>query len=167
MFLYFLRSPRCWGSGEQASFQTEKRLRRCPSGKTSCQQGNYLSLCKNLQIIFKGSVQREIIGGRKMAALQRKSHVCIPRIARGLSPNFHIHASVSDLYIPRGVHMFSCSRIGRPIVGIYKLLTDTWIWKLGLRHEQFLFWECLFWIFGMCVCSVLLGINLGHCLFIF
>ncbi len=26
---------------------------------------------------------------------------------------------------------FSCSRIGRSIVGIYKSLTDTWVWKLG------------------------------------
>jgi hypothetical protein len=44
---------------------------------------------------------------------------------RGLSPSFHIHVSVSDLYIPRiGPHI-SCSRLGRSIVGIYKLLTDT------------------------------------------
>jgi hypothetical protein len=44
---------------------------------------------------------------------------------RGLSPNFPIHVSVSDLYIPRiGPHM-SCSRTGRSIVGIYKTLTDT------------------------------------------
>jgi hypothetical protein len=43
----------------------------------------------------------------------------------GLSPNFHIHVSVRNLYIPRiGPHI-SCSRIGRSIVGIYKLLTDT------------------------------------------
>jgi hypothetical protein len=42
-----------------------------------------------------------------------------------LSPNFYIHVSVSDLYILWiGPHI-SCSRIGRLIVGIYKLLTDT------------------------------------------
>ena len=41
---------------------------------------------------------------------------------RGLSPNFHIHVSLS---------IFSCSRISRPIVGIYKPLTETWMWKLG------------------------------------
>ncbi len=38
------------------------------------------------------------------------------------------------IYILLGsVHIFSCSRIGRPILGIYNLLTDTWMWKLGLR----------------------------------
>ncbi len=36
---------------------------------------------------------------------------------RDLSPNFHIHVSVRDLYIPR-IHI-SCSRIGRSIMGIY------------------------------------------------
>jgi hypothetical protein len=39
---------------------------------------------------------------------------------RGLSPNIHIHVTVSDLYILRiGPHI-SFSRIGRSIVGIYK-----------------------------------------------
>jgi hypothetical protein len=43
---------------------------------------------------------------------------------RGLSPNFHIHVSVIDLYNPRiGPHI-SCSRIGRLILEIYKSLTD-------------------------------------------
>jgi hypothetical protein len=43
---------------------------------------------------------------------------------RGLSPNFHIHVSVSDLNTPRiGPHI-SCSRVGRPILVIYKYLTD-------------------------------------------
>jgi hypothetical protein len=40
---------------------------------------------------------------------------------RGLSPNFYIYVSVSDKYI----HIFPDSKIGRPIVGIYKSLTDT------------------------------------------
>ncbi len=54
---------------------------------------------------------------------------------RGLNPNFHSH--VSDLYSPRiGLHI-SSSRIGRPIVGIYKSLIDTWMWKLGLRPQSF------------------------------
>ncbi len=36
------------------------------------------------------------------------------------------------IYIfPGSVHI-SCSRIGRSIPGIYKSLTDTWLWKLGL-----------------------------------
>jgi hypothetical protein len=44
---------------------------------------------------------------------------------RSLSPNFHIHVTVSDLYIPRiGPHI-SSRRKGRPIVEIYNSLTDT------------------------------------------
>ncbi len=61
--------------------------------------------------------------------LQRKSPLFIPF----LSPNFNIQVSVSDLYSPRiGLHV-SSSRIGRPLVGKYKSLTDAWMWKLGLR----------------------------------
>ena len=56
-----------------------------------------------------------------MVTLQRKFHsiYVFPEKELGdLSPNFHIHVSVSDLYIPRiGPHI-SCSKIGRPIVGI-------------------------------------------------
>jgi hypothetical protein len=46
---------------------------------------------------------------------------------RGLSPNFRIHVSVTDLYIYYRIRstFFSCSRIGRPIRGIYKSLTET------------------------------------------
>ncbi len=43
----------------------------------------------------------------------------------GLSPNFHIHASVSDLYIPTIGRPILLEEICRPILGLYKSLTDT------------------------------------------
>ncbi len=55
----------------------------------------------------------------------------------GLSPNFYIHVSVSDLYIPRIGSHISSSRKGRPIAGIYNSLTDSWMWKLGLPRYSF------------------------------
>jgi hypothetical protein len=42
---------------------------------------------------------------------------------RGLSPNFH--ASVSDLYISTIGLPILLEEICRPILGLYKLLTDT------------------------------------------
>ncbi len=52
---------------------------------------------------------------------------------RVLSNNFHSHVPVSDLYIPRKDQCtyFLQQRIGKSIVGIYKSLTYTWMWKLG------------------------------------
>jgi hypothetical protein len=52
---------------------------------------------------------------------------------RGLNPDFTFMC-LWMIYVSTGsVHIFSCSRIGRPMVGIYKSLTDTGMWKLGLR----------------------------------
>ncbi len=51
----------------------------------------------------------------------------------GFVPVSYIHVSVSDWYIPR-IRMptvFGCNKIGRPNLRIYKLITDTWMWKLG------------------------------------
>jgi hypothetical protein len=51
---------------------------------------------------------------------------------RGLSPSFHIHVSVSDLYnLTIGLPIL-LEEICRPILGLYKSLTDI-MWKLGLR----------------------------------
>ncbi len=44
---------------------------------------------------------------------------------RGLSPNFHIHVSVSELYIPMMGLPFLLEEICRLILGIYKSLNDT------------------------------------------
>ncbi len=44
---------------------------------------------------------------------------------RGLSPKFHIHASVSDIYIPTIGLPIPLEEIRRPILGLYKSLTDT------------------------------------------
>ncbi len=48
---------------------------------------------------------------------------------RGLSPNFHIHVSVSKLYIPTMELPFLLEEICGPILGIYKSLTDTWMYR--------------------------------------
>ncbi len=52
---------------------------------------------------------------------------------RGLSPNFHIHTSVSHLYISTIGLPILLEEICWPILGLYKSLTDTWMLKLGLR----------------------------------
>jgi hypothetical protein len=59
------------------------------------------------------------------STLQRKSHICIPFLGIAWPQlQFNIHVSVSDLDSPRiGLHI-SSSGIGRPIVEIYKWLTD-------------------------------------------
>ncbi len=52
---------------------------------------------------------------------------------RGLSPNFHIHPFVSHLYISTIGLPILLEEICRPILGLYKSLTDTWMLKLGMR----------------------------------
>jgi hypothetical protein len=44
---------------------------------------------------------------------------------RGLSPNFHIHVYVSELYIPTMCLPVLLEEICRLILGMYKSLTDT------------------------------------------
>ncbi len=61
-----------------------------------------------------------------------------------------------EIYIapPRiGLHI-SSSRIGRPVVGIHKSLTDAWMWKLGLRPRYSFSGNICFEISVFCLCSV-------------
>ncbi len=53
----------------------------------------------------------------------------------GLSPNSYTFMFLWAIYIfPGSVCLFCCRKI-------YRSLADTWMWKLGLRPAQFLFWE--------------------------
>jgi hypothetical protein len=54
---------------------------------------------------------------------------------RSHSPNFHIHVSVSDLYIPTIDLSILWQEICGPILGIYKSLTDTCMWIVKIRTE--------------------------------
>ncbi len=68
------------------------------------------------------------------SALQRQNTEIFPdEEYRGLRPNIYIHASVSDLYIPMIGLPILLEEICRPILGLYKSLTDTWMLKLRLR----------------------------------
>ncbi len=75
----------------------------------------------------------------------------IPRKGIAQAQSQFPQSCVCERYIytvfPWSVNIFSCSRIGRPIMGIYKSLTDT---ECGNWAEaaQLLFWEFLFRIFG-------------------
>ncbi len=45
-----------------------------------------------------------------------------------------LHSCICEgLYIPRIGLPIGCSKIGKPFLGIYKSLQDTWMWKLGDR----------------------------------
>jgi hypothetical protein len=65
-----------------------------------------------------------------VTALQRQNAENLKQMfpekeCQGLSPNFHIHVSVSELYIPTmGLHGL-LEEICRLILGIYKSLKDT------------------------------------------
>ncbi len=98
-----------------------------------------------LQIIF-ASLQRHNTEHSKQIFPEKEY--------RGLSPNFHIHVSVSDLYFPRiGLPiLLQYNKMCGPILGIYKSLADTWMWKLGLRR-----WGRAIPVLGILKCDALYG----------
>jgi hypothetical protein len=73
---------------------------------------------------------------------------------RGLLPNFYIHVSVINLCTYHTVGpQTQCSRIGGPIMGIYKSLPDTCMQKLGTRPRSFISGNFLYKFLGQCICS--------------
>ncbi len=71
-------------------------------------------------------------------ALQRNNtenlkQIFLEKELRGHSPNFHIHVSVSKLYIPMIDLSILLQEICIPILGIYKWLNRHMMWKLAER----------------------------------
>ncbi len=84
--------------------------------------------------------------------LQRQFRLYIPflGIARP-QPQFP-HSCLWAIYI-FPVYI-SSGRTGRPIVGIYNSLTDTWMWKLGLRPRYSFSGNICFKFSAFCLCSL-------------
>ncbi len=64
--------------------------------------------------------------------LYRKSDLCIPRNETAWPRSQCLHSCIREQFIYSQERSGSI-KIGRPILGKYKSLTNTWMWKLGDR----------------------------------
>ena len=78
---------------------------------------------------------------------------------RGLVPYFYSHVSVSDLYNPMISPQTHYGKIGRPIVGIYKSLTDK-----RTRPCSFISGNICFEFSVQCMCSADCFVHRGNLL---
>ncbi len=80
---------------------------------------------------------------------------------RGLSPNFHIHVSKSDLYIPRLVHIFPPAEKSEPSWEyiIRSQTHECWNWNWDPRYS--FSGNICFKFSAFCLCSVSKTITTG------
>jgi hypothetical protein len=88
-----------------------------------------MSLISARSILLESTLQRQNAENLKQIFPEKEY--------RGLSPNFHIHVSMSELYILTMGLPFLLEEICGPILGIYKSLTDTWNVENGAEAAQF------------------------------
>ncbi len=73
-------------------------------------------------------------------------------------PNFHFMCLKAIYIFPGSVHIFPpAEKKGRPIVGIYNSLTDTWMWKLELRPRYSFSGNICLKFSAFCLCCEVLA----------
>ena len=115
----------------------------------------------------KGDGRRKIPKVGTLHGVQKKENQCLRKYTAtkipfmySFSGNCAASVPISSFMclwaihiFPGSVNIFSCSRIGRPILGIYKSLTDTWMKKLGLRPRNSISGNICFESSVLCLCS--------------
>ncbi len=74
------------------------------------------------------------------SALYQKSKWCMYSQKWNCATSFRIPTFMYlwAIYIfPGSVYLFGCSKIGGPILGIHKSLTDTWMWNWQTKHYNY------------------------------
>ncbi len=83
----------------------------------------------------------------------RKFETNIPRKGIAQPQSQFLHSCVFERFIYIPFCLFCCRKICGPFLGIYKSLTDTWMWELGLWPRNSFSGNICFEFSGLCLCS--------------
>jgi len=131
------RTRLAYRSGAELPFLVS--LGSCSGGRTvqrtrlTCIWGGNETFCLPVEIHSKEFLARWACNSLQRQNAENLKQIFLEKEYRCLSPNFHIHMSVSELYIPTMGLPVLLEEIVKLVLGIYKSLKDTWMWKLGLR----------------------------------